>query len=250
MKPNSKAIKRLCTLSGNRCAFYGCLVKLVEDDSEFVAGEICHIRASRKGGPRYDPRQSEEDRHSFSNLLLLCATHHTIIDSDVTKYTVEYLEEMKRSHNPTGNIEVQAIDVSRAERLLKKYDFQVSGHLTIGNITVENVTFKRAGPSRVKVALPERVVGGSPIHRRYASHLISRYKEVAGNQPERTFKHAVIYKTIEREFGATWEWVGIDQFERIVLFLYFFRKGPTRPCWGSSTRAEVVRTILHFRCIA
>jgi hypothetical protein len=219
MPPSSKTIKRLCTLSGNRCAFYGCAIPLVDDDSETIAGEICHIKASRRGGPRYDPGQTEDERQSFSNLLLLCSTHHTIIDADVTKYSVEYLQAMKAAHNPTANIEVQPIDAMRADRLLKKYDIQVNGPVTIQNIGAQTLNFNGPKYSRPRIIPPMTVVGGSPIHRRYISHLLKRYKEFASKQSGRTFKHAIIFRVIETRFGATWEWVEINRFDEFAEFI-------------------------------
>lgn len=219
MQPSSKTVKRLCTLSGNRCAFYGCTVPLVADDSDAVAGEICHIKASGFGGPRYDPSQTEDERHAFANLILLCSTHHTLIDSDLGKYTVEYLQQMKAAHNPTANIEVLPADASRAERLLKKYGIQVNGPVTVGHIQAQTVVFRGQKSSRPKVPLPINVVGGSSVHRRYIAHLIDRYKKFAAEQRGRTFRHPVIYETIKREFGATWEWVGLNRFEELATFL-------------------------------
>lgn len=219
MKPSIKTVKRLCTLSSNRCAFYGCNVPLVDDESETFAGEICHIRASRKRGPRWDKTQTDEQRHAFSNLILLCSTHHTIIDSDVNKYSVEYLEQMKEAHNRLADIEARPIDTTRAERLLAKYEIQVNGSLNIGAIHAETFTVNASKSPTIKVALPTDVVGGSSVHRRYIAHLLSKYKKFAEKQPGREFKPAVIYKSIERKFGATWERIGLNRFEEISAFI-------------------------------
>jgi hypothetical protein len=147
--------------------------------------------------------------------------HHTIIDSDVAKYTVEYLQGMKAAHNPTANIEVQPIDAVRAERLLRKYDFQVSvnGPLTTGPIQAHTVTINGPRNSRPKIILPVDVVGGSSTHRRYMSHLIERYKEFASKQPGRVFRHAAIYGAIKNKFGATWEWVALTRFTEFATFV-------------------------------
>lgn len=61
-------------------------------------GRICHVRAASAGGPRYDPAQTREERHSFDNLILLCPVHHDVIDSDVEAYSVERLLAMKHDH--------------------------------------------------------------------------------------------------------------------------------------------------------
>ena len=86
-------VKRLFAVSGNRCAFPGCALPLVDEASGKVTGRICHIKADSPGGPRYDPEQSEKKRHGFDNLVLMCSLHHDVIDSNAEAYTVERLLE-------------------------------------------------------------------------------------------------------------------------------------------------------------
>ncbi|SRR6266498_2617769 len=90
--------KKLFAVSGNRCAFPKCPVPLFDQLSGTLTGQICHIRAQSPEGPRYDPAQTDEDRHSFANLLLLCPVHHVVIDDDDRSYTFERLVEMKTEH--------------------------------------------------------------------------------------------------------------------------------------------------------
>ena len=83
-KPSIRAIQRLYAMSGNRCAFSGCTAPIIEDSPGMAGinmGEICHIRASKAGGERYDPEQSDAERHGYENLILLCRRHHKLIDS-------------------------------------------------------------------------------------------------------------------------------------------------------------------------
>jgi hypothetical protein len=96
-QPRLKTVKRLFALSKNRCCFPGCLAALV-DDGGVVVGEICHIKAQNVDGPRYDPLQSAEDRHGFSNLLLMCSPHHKVIDEKLGHFTVEKLVSIKQKH--------------------------------------------------------------------------------------------------------------------------------------------------------
>jgi hypothetical protein len=63
-----------------------------------VTGRICHIKASNQHGPRYDPNQTDEERHGFDNLILMCPIHHDVIDSDIESYTVERLKGIKAAH--------------------------------------------------------------------------------------------------------------------------------------------------------
>jgi hypothetical protein len=191
----------------------------VDDESGTVTGVICHIKAQRKGGPRYDPTQSETDRQDFSNLIMLCATHHKVVDADVKRFTVEYLQEMKERHNLTGRKEVEPIDATRAQLLLQNYTISVLGPLTVGTIHAENVTISGKRNTRPKIEPPPDVIAGSSAHRRYAHHLIQRYQYFASRQPGRIFGHGAVYKAIERKFRATWEWVPLSQFAEFSAFI-------------------------------
>ena len=95
-QPATATVKRLFALSSNRCAFPKCTAALVVEG--VVTGEICHIKAASPDGPRYDTNQSDEERHGFDNLLLMCPAHHKVIDDDDEAYTVERLHDLKQRH--------------------------------------------------------------------------------------------------------------------------------------------------------
>lgn len=62
-----------------------------------LIGEEAHIRSGRPTGPRHSPSYVDVD--SYENLVLLCPTHHTLVDKDGGKdYSVQQLEEIKREH--------------------------------------------------------------------------------------------------------------------------------------------------------
>lgn len=94
---SSNVYKNLFAHSGNCCAFDGCTNPIFEDDGT-LTGECCHIEAASEKGPRYNSKQSNEERNGYNNLIMLCSRHHKIIDSDPNKYTVEYLKELKSKH--------------------------------------------------------------------------------------------------------------------------------------------------------
>lgn len=95
-KPSQATVHRLYALSGNRCAFPKCTTPLVIENS--CVSDVCHIKAASPGGPRYDSTQDELDRHGFDNLLLLCKTHHKVVDDDDEAYSIERLIRMKTEH--------------------------------------------------------------------------------------------------------------------------------------------------------
>lgn len=100
--PTKPTIKRLFAMSGNRCAFPKCSKAIVDSATGAITGHVCHIKGAKPGGPRYDPQQSDDERHGFTNLILRCVPHHSIIDSDEESYTVERLIRMKADHEASS----------------------------------------------------------------------------------------------------------------------------------------------------
>ena len=100
--PRQKTVKRLFAVSDNQCYFPNCNTPLVDEESGTVTGEICHIKGKKQGSPRYDPKQSDEERHGFDNLLLMCPLHHKVIDDDPDSYTVSRLENIKKNHEQSN----------------------------------------------------------------------------------------------------------------------------------------------------
>jgi len=66
--------------------------------NETLTGEVCHIKGARPGSARFDPGQTDVERHAYANLVLMCPTHHTVIDDDEEAYTVKRLCEIKAAH--------------------------------------------------------------------------------------------------------------------------------------------------------
>lgn len=61
-------------------------------------GEIAHIRSPSSDGPRFDPSYDDELLNSFENLLVLCPTHHRLVDFvQVEQHPTERLMEIKRA---------------------------------------------------------------------------------------------------------------------------------------------------------
>lgn len=94
--PGITDIKLLFARSGNRCAFPKCGAPMAVNNTS--TGEVCHIRGARPGSARYDPSQTDVERHAYANLVLMCPTHHTVIDDDEEAYTVERLCKIKAAH--------------------------------------------------------------------------------------------------------------------------------------------------------
>ena len=92
----SKVIKNLYAKSGNICAFPGCSCKLFFDETNL--SEICHIQGLNPTSARYNPNLSDDEANSIENMILLCPTHHKLVDQQPLVYSVERLKEMKTLH--------------------------------------------------------------------------------------------------------------------------------------------------------
>lgn len=92
-------VKKLYGLSAAYCAYPGCHRRLVVDATDVDAskniGKIAHIVAHSDGGPRSDPEMSMEQRDSYENWVLLCPTHHDIVDVQPNSFTVSDLQQWK-----------------------------------------------------------------------------------------------------------------------------------------------------------
>jgi hypothetical protein len=63
-----------------------------------LVGEIAHIEAPVPGGPRFRASMTNEECRNAQNLLLMCGTHHTRVDRDLGRWTVEDLQQLKKKH--------------------------------------------------------------------------------------------------------------------------------------------------------
>lgn len=112
--PSITDIKLLFARSGNRCAFPKCKAPMALGDT--LIGEVCHIKGARPGSARHDPAQLPTDRHLRENLILMCPTHHTVIDDDEASYTVERIRQIKYDHegsaSPVPDDEVVRVAIS------------------------------------------------------------------------------------------------------------------------------------------
>lgn len=97
-----KVITKLWTLSGGRCQYKGCNQPLWRDNLTMVqinTAYVAHIVADSPDGPRGDIFRSPLLAKDFNNLMLLCDTHHRLIDKeDITGHPESRLLEMKEEH--------------------------------------------------------------------------------------------------------------------------------------------------------
>ncbi|MBV8592114.1 MAG: hypothetical protein JO212_19010 [Acetobacteraceae bacterium] len=96
LKPRPETLRELFLKSGNICAFPDCNALMMDAEGDFI-GLLCHIEAAEKGGQRFNPNMSNEQRRQASNLMLMCHKHH-VKTNDVEKYPVSKLQQIKADH--------------------------------------------------------------------------------------------------------------------------------------------------------
>jgi len=96
-----KQVLMLYVRAGGRCEFRGCnkyLLKHSVTQAIDNFGEIGHIVAFSKKGPRGGFEARPTEIHAISNLMLLCDECHKLIDRQWRDYPVTLLREFKQQH--------------------------------------------------------------------------------------------------------------------------------------------------------
>lgn len=100
-KPSQLTVHMLCAIAAGRCEFAGCNEYVFSDSltlSKFNNSNVAHIVASSPNGPRGDEKRSYELSDKLENLMLLCPTHHKLIDDNEKDYPENKLINMKKDH--------------------------------------------------------------------------------------------------------------------------------------------------------
>jgi hypothetical protein len=91
-------IKKLWGLSAGRCNYPACneeCIKFLNDEAT-VIGEMAHMIAQSESGPRGISGGGDD---SYENLILLCPTHHKVIDkAPAGTFPVATLQDWKNNH--------------------------------------------------------------------------------------------------------------------------------------------------------
>lgn len=129
-------IKKLFALSGNKCAFSECKQELITEDRVIVA-DICHIEGEKENSPRYNSERRPEELDDFPNLILMCKTHHKIIDDNEGKFSVDELLRIKNNHEQKYQNNPYQISDEELDRVFNIELNQTISQLGSGN---QNVT--------------------------------------------------------------------------------------------------------------
>ncbi|WP_424945892.1 HNH endonuclease [Candidatus Spongiihabitans sp.] len=123
MSISNKAIKLLWSNAAGRCSFTDCnerlTVKQAAHSAPHTLGEMAHIMGKRKGSNRYNVAQTDKQRDSYENLILLCPTHHTLIDKPENErtYSVNLLTKTKSDHEASISRRLDAVEIADVDTL-------------------------------------------------------------------------------------------------------------------------------------
>ena len=125
-------IKRLYNFSGNQCAFPNCNEELVTSNGTIVS-EMCHIEGLKPNSPRHNLQLPDEQVNGYSNLIVLCQKHHTIIDHDESTYTIEILKKMKQKHEEKFQNNQYEVSDELIQKIQEFYQRQFNINIGTGN---------------------------------------------------------------------------------------------------------------------
>lgn len=116
---SKKDIITLRTRVGDRCSNPDCRIVTIgpssDPDKTTILGDAAHICAASKGGPRYDPKMTSDERKSINNGIWLCKACARRIDVDYKSYPKKLLHEWKFKAEKTAAEELNKPLFNQAE---------------------------------------------------------------------------------------------------------------------------------------
>ncbi|HUV42267.1 MAG TPA: HNH endonuclease signature motif containing protein [Sedimentisphaerales bacterium] len=225
--PSENVIKRLFALSRNVCAFPNCATAIVQPTTMSVTGKICHIKAKSPGGPRYDLKQTEKERNSFENLILLCGVHHDIVDDQPEKFSVEVLQNMKKMHERNGDIKLSQENARLVQGLIAsspRFGARCEAQVMVGSpgaIQAKYITIKTDKKSSRSIIIPGTVAEDARMYG-YLNYLVKRYnefKEWECKKAKIKMNYSLIRVAYEREMKYKIKDTPQNMFGRAVEYL-------------------------------
>ena len=92
---------RLFALSGNQCAFPGCMNAVTDQEpgeQPVTLAQRAHIVGVGRQGPRSRETPLSDDIDAVENLVLFCGEYHRIVDANPRIYSVQVLAKYKADH--------------------------------------------------------------------------------------------------------------------------------------------------------
>ena len=131
-------IKLLWGRAAGKCSKPGCnedLTRYADRGRDYIVGEMAHVIAQAKEGPRGDGVGGDD---AYDNLILLCPTHHRDIDkAPEGEFPADVLRQWKAQHE-------ESVQRLGEEEIFE--DFDALRNLTSLLLAENYVTWKELGP--------------------------------------------------------------------------------------------------------
>ncbi|MDR7074210.1 HNH endonuclease [Fictibacillus barbaricus] len=121
MSISEKDLKLLWGRAAGRCSY--CNENLTRDyeTGTITLGEMAHVIAKSQNGPRGSAIfLAETERDNYENLILLCPTHHRMIDKAPQNFSVQEILRWKEEHEKRINQALSEIILESISDLCEK----------------------------------------------------------------------------------------------------------------------------------
>ena len=191
------------------------------EQADVATLQVHHIKPVAEGG-------SDDEE----NLIVLCSNCHSKVTSDeITEAEILRLKislmkgtSPRASNNTNGKI------------------VNFTGGANSGIIANE-VTMKTQKKT-VRMNPPPGSIGSSLDHRNYIKYLIDRYHEFKKADSREDMKYNIFYRTINREFGAKWDMIALEQFDKLSIHI---QTRIDRTILGRNKKARSVKRYSTFQ---
>ena len=166
------------------------------EQADVATLQVHHIRPVAEGG-------SDDEE----NLIVLCSNCH----SKVTKGKIT-------------EAEILGLKTSLIKGATPRAGNNTNGKVvnftggTNSGIIANEVTMKTRKKT-VRVNPPPGSISSSLAHRNYIKYLIDRYHEFKKADSREDMNYAIFYGTIKREFGAKWDMIALEQFDKLSIYI-------------------------------
>lgn len=116
-----KDLKLLWGKAAGRCSYCNEDLTRTYDTGSIILGEMAHVIARSENGPRgSEIFLAADERDKYSNLILLCPTHHRMIDKAPQNYSVPQILEWKDEHETRISLALTEIKFTSTSELFEK----------------------------------------------------------------------------------------------------------------------------------
>jgi len=112
--PSEKDIKLLWGRASGHCSYCNINLTMLLETTDITIGEMSHVIAQKENGPRGSEEIDEAILNTYKNLILLCPTHHTMIDKAPQDFSVDQILGWKTAH------EEKIFKALKGERFISK----------------------------------------------------------------------------------------------------------------------------------